>query len=100
MAKLQRSKKKEEQRRKKSLLKLVRWQWNGGKRADGDPISPAMSGRRAGPAMLTAKSLSIGEDRHRREGRQWRRRFFVWLLRWRRARGEGVEEEEGVGVKR
>jgi hypothetical protein len=32
--------KEEEQRRKKNSPKLVRRRWNGGERADGDPISP------------------------------------------------------------
>jgi hypothetical protein len=100
MAKLQRSMKEEEQRKEKNLPKFVRRRWNGGERAVGDPISPAMSGRGAGPAASTAKSLSVGEDKRRREGRRRRRRFSIRLLRRRRARGRRAEEEEGVGVKR
>jgi hypothetical protein len=61
---------------------------------------PTMSGRGTGPAASRAKRLSDGEGRRRREGRPQWRKSLVRLLRWRRARGEGAEEEERVRVNR
>jgi hypothetical protein len=48
---------------------------------------------------LRVKRPNNGENRRRREGEPRRRKFSVRLVRRRRARGEGVEEEERVGVK-
>jgi hypothetical protein len=57
VAKLQRSKKEEEQRRKKNLPKLVRRRWNGGDRADGDPISPSNVRERSSTGGVEGKDV-------------------------------------------
>jgi S-formylglutathione hydrolase FrmB len=100
MAKLQRSRKEEEQRRKKNLPKLVRWQCNGGKHADGDPISPAMSGKGVATVASRAKMSDDGEDAGVKEDDGGGAGFPVRWFRRRRARGGREHRKKEWGVKR
>jgi hypothetical protein len=54
--------KEEEQRRRKNLPKLGQRRWNGGERADGDPISPSNVWERSSTGGIE------GEDVERRRG--------------------------------